>query len=184
MCYYSTAMRTLIIYESLCGATKKYAEDIAKAVAADVVPLKKFKSKMAADYDTIVFGGWVKGGQIEGLNKFLSSWEKMEGKDVVVFSSGMSLVTKETRDHMISVNLLYMYHIRYYMLRGNFEFEKLDWKNKLMMNLNLKRIESDPEATPDQKALLSIRNTPMLYYDQKGVDRIVTVINQIAVSKL
>ena len=52
-------MRTLIVYESQSGSTKKYAEDIAKAVSADLLPLKKFKAKIIPDYDCIVFGGWV-----------------------------------------------------------------------------------------------------------------------------
>ena len=83
-------MRTLVIYQSLTGSAQKYAEDIARAVSGDVIPLKKFKAKMIPQYDVIVFGGWVRGGRIQGLDKFLSNWYAMDGKDVIIFSSGMS----------------------------------------------------------------------------------------------
>ena len=49
-------MRTLVLYFSKTGNTKKYAEEIAMATHADLLPAPKFKPKMIKDYDTIVFG--------------------------------------------------------------------------------------------------------------------------------
>ena len=65
-------MKTLVLYQSKTGNTEKYANDIAKRVNADIFPLKRFKAKKLSEYDTIVFGGWVKGGKIQGIDEFLS----------------------------------------------------------------------------------------------------------------
>ena len=177
-------MRTLVIYQSLTGSAQKYAEDIARAVSGDVIPLKKFKAKMIPQYDVIVFGGWVRGGRIQGLDKFLSNWNAMDGKDVIIFSSGMSIPTKQGRLDLISANLLDLYHVRYYELRGNFDYDKLDFLNRMMMDRSLKYIESDPEATIDQKALLEVRDNPIVYYDQERVNRIIEVINAISLERM
>ncbi len=183
MWYYSYAMRTLIIYESQTGSAQKYAEDIARAVSGDVLPLKKFKAKTLRDYDVIVFGGWVRGGQIQGLDKFLSHYDEMEGKDVIIFSSGMSIPTKQGRLDLISANLLDMYHVRYYELRGNFDYSKLNFLNRMMMDRSLAMIENDPDASIDQKALLSVKDNPIVCYDQERVNRIIEVINGISLER-
>lgn len=174
-------MRTLVIYESKTGFTKKYAEDIASAVGGDVIPLKKFKaSKMVPNYDAIVFGGWVCGGTIQGLNKFLGEWAVMEEKNVFVFGSGLSVVTKESRQNLIDSNVLDLYHLRFYQLRGSFDYSKLNFFYRFAMNRSFKMIEADQEATADQLALLSFRETPLEYYDREGVAKIVAKINELS----
>ncbi len=177
-------MRTLVIYESLTGSTQKYAEDIARAVSGEVIPLRRFKPKMIPQYDVIVFGGWVRGGRIQGLDKFLTHWDQMEGKDVIIFSSGMSIPTKQGRLDLISANLLDLYHVRYYELRGNFDYDKLNFINRMMMDRSLQMIENDPEASVDQKYLLTVRDNPISYYDQERVDRIIEVINGISLERM
>ena len=176
-------MRTLVLYTSKTGNTKKYAEDLASAVKADVLPLKKFKKKMIDSYDCIVYGGNVMGEKIQGIDEFLSNYELMKEKDVIIFSCGMSFVTKETRANMISANILDLYHVRYYQLRGSFDYNKLGFLQKFLMNHSLRMISNSEEATPDQRALLAIKETPLVYYDQNGIDRMISVINKIAAEK-
>ena len=176
-------MRTLIVYTSKTGNTKKYAEDIASSVKADVIPLKKFKRKLIDQYDCIVYGGFVMGEKIQGIDEFLRHYDYMEGKEILIFSCGMSFVTKETRDHMISANLLDLYHVRYYQLRGSFDYQKLGPIQKFLMSHSLDMISKDENATTDQRALLSIKETPIVFYDQGGIDRIISVINRLAAEK-
>ena len=173
-------MRTLIIYYSKTGNTEKYANDIAKAVNADVIPFKKFKAKMIQDYDTIVFGSRVIGSRIQKIDEFLRDYDSMEGKNVVLFSVGMSMVTKETRLNLISANLLDMYHIRYYQLRGSFDFQKLNFLEKFMFSNSLRLIAHDPNASADQRMLLEIKERPIEFYDTYGVEKIVTVLNKLS----
>lgn len=172
-------MRTLILYHSKTGSTQKYAEDIASAVKCDVLPFKKFKKKMIDEYDTIVFGSRVIGTRIQKLDDFLAMYDLMKEKNVIVFAVGMSLVTKETRLNLISGNLLDLYHIRFYQLRGSFDFSKLSFLEKTLMNNSLRMIAKDPEATVDQKMLLELKENPLTYYDDAGVDRIISVIRKI-----
>ena len=95
--WYLFRMRTVILYYSKTGNTKKYAEDIAAALKCDVMPLNKFKAKMIPDYDTIVFGSRVIGTKIQKADDFLAMYDAMEGKNIIMFAVGMSLVSKEAR---------------------------------------------------------------------------------------
>ena len=176
---YSFAMRTLVLYVSKTGNTKKYAEEIAQAVHADLLPGRKFKPKMIEKYDTIVFGGWVMGNAIRGLDKFLMHYEQMKEKNVLIFSCGMSMVTAQTRADMISSNILDLYHVRYYQLRGSFDYSKLGPIQKLLMSNSLRMVANDPNASAAQQALLTIKETPIHYHDTEGISKIVSVLHRL-----
>ena len=173
-------MRTLILYTSNTGNTKKYAEDIAQAVNGDVFPLKKYKWKDVGDYDSIVFGGWVMGGKIQGIDDFLSHYDEISDKNILVFSSGMGFVTSESRDRLISGNVLDIYHIRYYQLRGSFDYSKLHFPYNFMINTSLRALRKDPDSAQDLSMVENLKETPLEFYDQQGVDRIISVLHRLS----
>ena len=173
-------MRTLILYTSKTGNTKKYAEDIAHAVNGDVFPLKKYKWKDVGDYDSIVFGGWVMGGKIQGIDDFLSHYDEISDKNILVFSSGMGFVTSESRDRLISGNVLDIYHIRYYQLRGSFDYSKLHFPYNFMINTSLRALRKDPDSAQDLSMVENLKETPLEFYDQQGVDRIISVLHRLS----
>lgn len=173
-------MRTLILYTSKTGSTKKYAEDIAQAVNGDVFPLKKYKWKDVGDYDSIVFGGWVMGGKIQGIDDFLSHYDEISDKSILVFSSGMGFVTSESRDRLISGNVLDIYHIRYYQLRGSFDYSKLHFPYNFMINTSLRALRKDPDSAQDLSMVENLKETPLEFYDQQGIDRIISVLHRLS----
>lgn len=173
-------MRTLILYTSKTGSTKKYAEDIAQAVNGDVFPLKKYKWKDVGDYDSIVFGGWVMGGKIQGIDDFLSHYDEISDKNILVFSSGMGFVTSESRDRLISGNVLDIYHIRYYQLRGSFDYSKLHFPYNFMINTSLRALRKDPDSAQDLSMVENLKETPLEFYDQQGIDRIISVLHRLS----
>ena len=173
-------MRTLILYTSKTGNTKKYAEDIAQAVNGDVFPLKKYKWKDVGDYDSIVFGGWVMGGKIQGIDDFLSHYDEISDKNILVFSSGMGFVTSESSDRLISGNVLDIYHIRYYQLRGSFDYSKLHFPYNFMINTSLRALRKDPDSAQDLSMVENLKETPLEFYDQQGIDRIISVLHRLS----
>lgn len=174
-------MKTLVLYTSKTGNTKKYAEDLAKAVDGDVYPLGKFKPKKWVDYDTIVFGGWIMGGTIQGLNKFLQSYDLIEDKNVIVFADGMGLPDANTRAQLIDTNVLYTYHIRFYQLRGSFSFQKLSPLYRFLMNSSMSAMLKDPSQSETSSALEYFKEHPLEYYDQPMIDKMTKVIRSLAI---
>jgi menaquinone-dependent protoporphyrinogen IX oxidase len=174
-------MKTIVLYESKYGSTEQYAKDIAKAVNAECMPLKKFRFKNIEDYDTIVFGGWVRGGVIRGIDQFLSHYDEMENKNVIVFAVGMAMSNPDTRALLISSNLLDMYHIRFYQMQGKFDYSKLNPIEKMMIKASITRMENDPNLGDFEKANLSrIMDTPITGYDEASVQKVIRVLNKIS----
>ncbi|HBB06063.1 MAG TPA: hypothetical protein DCZ41_05790 [Firmicutes bacterium] len=174
-------MKTLILYCSKTGNTKTYALDLAKAVDADVYPLKKLKPKKWLEYDTIVFGGWIMGGTIQGLDKFLQSWDLISDKNVIVFADGMGVPDSATRTALIEQNVLDIYHIRFYQLRGSFDFKKLKFPYSFLLNNTLIQMQKDPKQAETAKALESFKDCPLEYYDHEKMDRMISVIRSLAI---
>lgn len=174
-------MKTLVLYSSLTGNTKQYAEDLAKAVDGDAYPLKKLKPKKWADYDTIVFGSWIMGGNIRDLDRFLQSWDLISEKNVIVFADGMGIPDKLTRQTLIEQNVLESYHIRFYQLRGSFDFSKLKFPYSLVMKSTMTSMASDPSKASTLEMLKYFQENPLSYYDHEKMDRMISVIRSLAV---
>lgn len=175
-------MQTLILYTSNVGSTKAYAEEIAMGIGSEAIPFQKRKfSKMdLSSYDTIVYGGWIKGGHIEGIDEFLSRWDDMSGKNVIVFSVGMGFVSKDYRDNLISSNLLDLYHLRFYPLRGSFDYSKLHFPENMMIKMGIKGATATKDAGTDVSFLEQAMETPFIFKDSDGVDRILSVLHKIS----
>ena len=142
--------------------------------------MKKYKWKDVGDYDSIVFGGWVMGGKIQGIDDFLSHYDEISDKNILVFSSGMGFVTSESRDRLISGNVLDIYHIRYYQLRGSFDYSKLHFPYNFMINTSLRALRKDPDSAQDLSMVENLKETPLEFYDQQGVDRIISVLHRLS----
>ena len=173
-------MRTLILYTSATGGTKKYAEDIASGIQGDVFPLKKYKWKDIDSYDTVVYGGWVMGGKIQGIDDFLAHFDEMEKKNVLIFASGMGFPSAESRDNLISTNVLDIYHIRFYQLRGSFDYSKLRFPYSLMMKASLRQMQNDPSLASQVEMMDSLKDQPLEFYDAQGIDKILSVLHRLS----
>ena len=173
-------MRTLVLYTSAVGSTKKYAEDIASSVNGDVFPLKKFKWKNISSYDTVVYGGWVMGSRIQGIDDFLSHYEEMEKKNVLIFSCGMGFVSPEARDNLITTNVLDIYHVRFYQLRGSFDYSKLHFPYNLLINTSMKAMKNDPDTAAQLGVIEELKKHPLEFYDQQGIDKIIGVLHRLS----
>lgn len=177
-------MKTLVLYTSQTGSTKRYAEDIARRVYADIFPLKKFKMQKIDDYDCLIYGGWIDGGTIVGIDQFLGEWDYMSGKDVIIFSVGLSQPSPGGRKSIIDANLLDNYHLRYYQLQGNFDMSKLGFLYRKKIQFMLKNTPAKNGLPGGEELIDYFEENPQEVYDQAKVDRIVEVVQQIEVERL
>ena len=99
-------MRTLVIYKSTSGFTKKYAEWIAEELKADILSAKDFDAASSESYDLIVFGGCLHAVGISGLKCITENLGKLSEKEIIVFAVGASppteKVLEEVRDNNFS----------------------------------------------------------------------------------
>jgi flavodoxin len=88
--------KALVLYQTTSGYTKKYAQWISEALAADLSELKDFNASKLTDYDLIIFGGSLHAVGISGIKVIKENLPQLTGKKLVVFAVGASPPRKNT----------------------------------------------------------------------------------------
>jgi len=79
-------MKSIVVYSSLCGNTKQYAEWISEEVGADCVCVDYASSEQLSQYDVVIFGSHVRFGDITHRKRFAELSKNL--KKVIVFVVG------------------------------------------------------------------------------------------------
>lgn len=136
-------MRTIVVYKSKTGFVKQYAEWIAQELTADLREATTVKPDVLAAYDAIVYGGGLYAGGINGVKIITENLQLLRGKRIAVFGTGAAPgrpeVITEVRDKTFSSDDLK--HLRYFYLRGGFNYAKLPLIQKVLMTLLKWKIE-------------------------------------------
>jgi menaquinone-dependent protoporphyrinogen IX oxidase len=82
-------MRTVIIYSSTLGTTKKYAKWLREALEADLSKANAGQ-RSALDYDLIIVCSPTYMGQIKLLGYLKKRWSVIQGKRVILIAVGMA----------------------------------------------------------------------------------------------
>ncbi|MBE7041917.1 MAG: flavodoxin [Ruminococcaceae bacterium] len=83
-------MKTIVVYKTKYGSTKKYAEWIGEELNCPVVEAKSVKAEDLAEYDAIVYGGGLYAEVINGVTLLTKNMEKLEGKRLAIYTTGIT----------------------------------------------------------------------------------------------
>jgi menaquinone-dependent protoporphyrinogen IX oxidase len=159
-------MKSAVIYQSKTGYSKKYAEWIAEELAADLFPAAEFNPAAFSDYDVIVFGGGLYEVGINGVGLIRKNLAALRGKKVVVYASGVAPSSQEVIDEVRNNNFTpeEQKHIRFYYLRGGFDFSRLTPRDKVLMRLLKWKILAKKairmKLIPDEIGMLQVYKNP------------------------
>jgi menaquinone-dependent protoporphyrinogen IX oxidase len=157
--------KSLVIYKSLSGFTKKYAEWIAQELQADLYDSKDFETGKFADYHVIVFGGSLHAVGISGVGIIKNNLHQLTDKNVIVFGVGASPPRESVLDEVKNKNFTaeQQQKIKFFYLRGGFDYDKLDLPNKFLMSLMKLRIlmKTKKNRSSDEIGLLAAYQKPM-----------------------
>lgn len=78
----------LIVYKSVSGFTREYAEAAAKALDCRCMPLKEATPGSVPAGGTLVFGGRLHAGTLDGLKRALALYRASQPQRFVVFATG------------------------------------------------------------------------------------------------
>ena len=133
-------MKTLVVYTSQTGFTKRYAGWIAEKAKADLFDLKDVQGKDASffeAYDALVYAGWCMAGKLVKVNWFLDKAPHLTGKKLVVVAVGAS--PNENPDVAVFMqNILPDEHRQYvkaFYCQGGIDYDKMKLPSKLAMKL-------------------------------------------------
>ena len=136
---------------------------------------------MLKKYDIIIYGGSLYAGGINGVQFITQNLSSLNNKKIVVFATGASPskeeVIKEVKDKNFTLEQQNI--IKFFYLRGGFDYSKLNPFDKFLMTL-LKwkiKMKRKKDLTPDEKGMLASYNKPVDFTKKKNIDEIITYVN-------
>lgn len=158
-------MKSIVIYSSKTGFTKRYAKIISQELGCKVLSFDEAKKEDISVYDQIIYGGSLYASGVLGLKKMLNIIEKNKYKRVVVFGVGTTSYNESLTDELISKNYPKGQpdNHKFFYLRGGFNFNKLNFVDKFLMNMMKKSIEKKKyeDMTEDDKGLIAAFDNPV-----------------------
>jgi menaquinone-dependent protoporphyrinogen IX oxidase len=111
-------MRTVIIYNSLLGTTKRYAMWLREALEADLSKANAGR-RSALDYDMVIVCSPTYIGQIRLLGYLKKRWSVLQGKTIILIAVGMARPeSPDSRKSYESIPPEIRNRIRYFKLPG------------------------------------------------------------------
>lgn len=174
-------MKTLVVYKSKTGFTKKYAEWISEELSAHIFDASKVNINVLDKYDTIIYGGSLHAVGIIGVNLITKNFNKLKDKKIVVFATGASPSSDEMITEVRNKNFTteQQKFISFFYLRGGFNYSKLNIFDKFLMTLLKWKIKSkkQQDLSSDEIGMLSIYDKLVDYTNKKNIDKIITYVN-------
>ena len=141
-------MNRIVVYTSATGFTAKYANWIAEELGCEAVNLKKVKKNELANYDMVIYGGWIMANMVNGYNKIAA----LNLPNVVVFGVGMSVPCEAVFNQIAEQNNIPK--DKFFYFEGGYEPKKVKFLKKMMMNMIKKSIEKKEPKTEEDIHML------------------------------
>lgn len=172
-------MKTLVLYKSKSGFTKKYAEWIGAELGADIFEASKVTAGMMTAYDTVVYGGGLYAVGINGVKLITENLKRLKDKKVVVFATGLSPAGEEAINEVQNKNFSseQQKQIRFFYLRGGFDYNKLKPFYKAAMSLMKWILKRKKNLAPDDQGMLKALDQPVDFTRKNNIDEIVSYVN-------
>ena len=145
-------MKRIVLYESGTGFTAQYAAWIAEELQCESVEFKKVKTINAADYDQVIFGGWMCAGKVMGYDKF----KALNAKNPVLFAVGMAPSVESVTEKIVTDNGFDAE--RFFYFEGGYRPEKVNFIMRTMMRMLKKSIEKKEEKTEEDLYIIKTFN--------------------------
>lgn len=123
----------------------------------------------------MVYGGGLYISGINGVKLITENLDKLRGKKIAVFATGATPGRKEEIDEVRDKNFAaeQQKQIRFFYLRGGFDFKKLKPVDKVLMTLLKWKLKLKKEKTADERGLLAAYEKPADFRSKKKIEELV-----------
>ena len=129
-------VKTLVVYKSSTGFSKKYACIIADGIGCETADFHDVTADTMANYECVVYGSRLHAGKVDGLSKAKDMFNKSSAKRFVVFATGGTPNSeKENIDAMWANNFSpeELAQIPHFYCQGGMYYEKMGLVDKTLM---------------------------------------------------
>ncbi|WP_167957459.1 flavodoxin domain-containing protein [Anaerosporobacter faecicola] len=160
-------MKRIVVYQSKTGFTKQYAEWIAEELNCTAIDIKHVKMTQIQENDQVIFGGWIMGGMISGLNKI----RKMNPKNLVVYAVGSTPEDIVDQEKIKGQNALQ--ETPFFYMVGGFQFNKLNFLIRGMLNTMKKSTAKKENKNAEETFMVEHLGTNFDNSDKKYTQELV-----------
>ncbi len=173
-------MKTIVIYHSQTGFTKRYAEWIAEATGADCLELSDAKKKDLTAYEAIIFGGFACAGSISKLSWFKNNINKWTDKKLIVFCVGASPIENPEIEPALKQNFTEseLKKVSIFYCPGGFNYEKMSAPSKLMMKMFIKALKAKKDKTQEEQEMIKMISSSYDISDRKYIEPILECLKK------
>jgi len=176
-------MSAVVVYKSKYGATKTYAQWIAKELCCDAVDAKDIKITDLLGYDTIIYGGGLYAEVIAGVSLITKNLDKLSGKKLIVYSTGITpLDCREYYDKLVAEKNFRgdsLSKIKVYNFLGKMIVSELSLVHRTAIKA-LKKLMSDKEnPTEMEKLLVKLCDADGDFTDKAAIEELVEYAKQV-----
>lgn len=143
-------MRTIILYFSRTGFSKRYALWLAEDLNCQAVPFSEKSGINFMEYDTIILFGGLYAGQMAGLKWFKK--QSFPGKRLAAAAVGCAPMENPTLPESMAQLFGGAPHIKGFYCQGGLDYEHMSALHRVMM-AGLRRFL---QSKPDQQEMLSV----------------------------
>lgn len=148
-------MKTLIIYHSKTGFTKKYAQWLREDLGCDCLTYDERAQADYTKYDAVAFGGGIYVGKISKLNWFKKQLPELRGKRVALFYTGAmppepADIRRIERENLAPEEQSQM---KCFYLQGGLNYTAMGPVDRMLMAMFKKMLKSKADS-PKEKIML------------------------------
>lgn len=147
--------KVIVLYKSNTGFTQKYAEWVANELNCSAISITEINVNELQSYDTIVFGGGLYAGKINGLKSIKNDIFKMNDKNIIIFVTGATpkeaIKIEEIKNANFSLKEKENFHLFYF--HSGMNYEKMGLGSKGMMSIFKAILKIKKDKSPEEQGM-------------------------------
>lgn len=176
-------MKTLIIFTSQTGFTKRYAEWIAKRVEGDLLTFneaKKSKEDLFKKYDAIVYGGWAMAGSVVNSKWFFEKAVENKEKKLAIFCVGATPIESPDVEPMLNsvLNDDQKKYMKIFYCPGGMNYENMKAPSRLAMKAFVAALKRKKDPSNEEKGAALMLENSYDISDEKYIEPIIEYLTK------
>jgi len=173
--------KTLVVYNSKYGYTKKYAYWLAEELKADICTDKNLKREELNNYSKILFGSSLYASANKAASLVVKHFEQIKDRKVILFTCGVADISSES--NVVAINKMLdkiitpeiRKKVKIFHVRGGIDYSKLTFLHKIMMKVPYSRVKKKPENewTDEERNFMVTYGQKIDFSDKKMLEPII-----------
>ncbi len=176
-----TDMKTLVIYTSQTGFTKRYAEWISEELDADIYELKDVKKKtndFFETYEAIIYAGWCMAGMVVKVKWFFERAAYWKNKKLSIVAVGASPNDNPEVEEFLN-NVLtdeQRPFIKAFYCQGGINYDKMKFSSRTAMKMFANSLKKNKNSSEDDRKKGEMISRSYDISDKRFIDPVVDYI--------